>query len=82
MATLYNPNKKRGLFYMPMSGGTGRSTTPPGPAPLAQIDNLNSMSFDGTDDFIKADGIGSLMGNSTNKLSFSCWVKIACRSCH
>tara|TARA_R110000772_G_scaffold2621_1_gene9560 strand:- start:444 stop:1664 length:1221 start_codon:yes stop_codon:yes gene_type:complete len=26
MATLYNPNKKKGLFYMPMSGGTGRST--------------------------------------------------------
>ena len=29
MATLYNPNKKKGLFYMPMSGGTGRSTTVP-----------------------------------------------------
>lgn len=44
---------------------------------LAQIDNLNSMSFDAASgDFIKADGIGSLMGNSTNKLSFSCWVKI------
>ena len=47
-----------------------------GAAGLAQINNLNSMSFDGTSDFIKADGIGSLMGNSTNKLSFSCWVKI------
>jgi len=29
MATLYNPSKKKGLFYMPMSGGTGRSTTVP-----------------------------------------------------
>lgn len=29
MATLYNPNRKKGLFYMPMSGGTGRSTTVP-----------------------------------------------------
>lgn len=54
----------------PGGGGGG------GAPALAQIDNLNSMSFDGTDDFIKADGIGSLMGNSTNKLSFSCWVKI------
>ena len=44
MATLYNPSKKKGLFYMPMSGGTGRSTTP-APTPLAQIDNVYSMQF-------------------------------------
>lgn len=72
MATLYNPNKKRGLFYMPMSGGTGRSTTPPGPAPLAQIDNLNSMSFDGTDEYI----VGSDLGlGVVNKFSITGWWK-------
>ena len=76
MATLYNPNKKRGLFYMPMSGGTGRSTTPPGPAPLAQIDNLNSMSFDGTSDFINAGtGLGNALGSSATNFSVSGWFK-------
>jgi len=44
---------------------------------LDQVDNVYSMLLDSASgDFIKADGIGSLMGNSTNKLSFSCWVKI------
>ena len=78
MATLYNPNKKRGLFYMPMSGGTGRSTTPPGPTPLAQIDNLNSMSFDGASDFIDCGDSDILsFGNGTTDSPFSLsgWVK-------
>lgn len=78
MATLYNPNKKRGLFYMPMSGGTGRSTTPPGPAPLAQIDNLNSMEFDGASDFIDCGDSDILsFGNGTTDSPFSVsgWVK-------
>ena len=69
MATLYNPNKKRGLFYMPMSGGTGRSTTPPGPAPLAQIDNLNSMEFDGINDFVDT---GQIDITGTKSVSF--WI--------
>lgn len=71
MATLYNPNKKRGLFYMPMSGGTGRSTTPPGPAPLAQIDNLNSMQFDGA--FTKINLPSTQI--STGDISISFWLK-------
>lgn len=70
MATLYNPSKKRGLFYMPMSGGTGRSTTPPGPAPLAQIDNLNSMSFDGASDFLTISNPISL----PNDFTWSAWI--------
>ena len=76
MATLYNPSKKKGLFYMPMSGGTGRSTTPPGPAPLAQIDNLNSMSFDGSSDFINnGTGVGNALGSSATNFSISGWFK-------
>ena len=72
MATLYNPNKKRGLFYMPMSGGTGRSTTPPGPAPLAQVTNLNSLQFDGTDEYISGSNLGL---GVVNKFTITGWWK-------
>lgn len=32
--------------------GGGGTPVPPGPTPLAQIDNLNSMSFDGMNDYV------------------------------
>lgn len=74
MATLYNPNRKKGLFYMPMSGGTGRSITPPGPAPLAQVNNVYSMSFDGASDFIDCGNDSSL--SISGDLTISAWVYI------
>jgi hypothetical protein len=39
---------------------------------LAQIDNLNSMSFDGTDDFINVGSSEYL--NGLNKMSVSTWI--------
>ena len=55
---------------MPMSGGTGRSTTP-APTPLAQIDNVYSMSFDGQN-YITIDNSQSTL-NVAN-VSVSAWV--------
>ena len=48
----------------PGGGGT------PGPPPLAQIDNLNSMSFDGASDFITISNPTELTGDFT----ISAWI--------
>ena len=56
---------------MPMSGGTGRSTTPPGPAPLAQVNNVYSMEFDGTNDFISINNSSETL--NVDFISVSAW---------
>jgi len=54
--------------------GGGGTPVPPGPTPLAQIDNLNSMSFDGMNDLID---LGTdVLFDSTGSFSFSAWVNI------
>tara|TARA_R110001583_G_scaffold131713_2_gene283534 strand:- start:1867 stop:3597 length:1731 start_codon:yes stop_codon:yes gene_type:complete len=63
MATLYNPNKKRGLFYMPMSGGTGRSTTvPTDPFPF-------KLKYDVTSGVEKTITIGRIQKTNTNPVT-------------
>ena len=60
----------------PSRPGGGGTPVPPGPTPLAQIDNLNSMSFDGTSDFINAGtGLGNALGSSATNFSVSGWFK-------
>ena len=54
----------------PSRPGGGGTPVPPGPTPLAQIDNLNSMSFDGASDKINCG-----LANTYNVLSLSVWVK-------
>jgi hypothetical protein len=47
-----------------------------GSAPLAQIDNLNSMSFDGASDFINnGTGVGDALGSLATNFSVSGWFK-------
>jgi hypothetical protein len=68
MPTLFNPNRRKGVFMIP-SGAT-KSPTPAPPS----FTNTYSLSFDGVDDYVS-------MGNPTalqitGELTLSCWVKI------
>ena len=43
---------------------------------IAQIDNVYSMAFDGTSDFISlGTGVGNTLGSSITKMSISSWLK-------
>ena len=55
----------------PSRPGGGGTPAPPGPTPLAQIDNLNSMEFDG----VANNKINCGLSNTYNILSLSAWVK-------
>ena len=47
-----------------------------GAAALAQIDNLNSIAFDGVNDYIDAGtGVGNALGSSATNFSVSGWFK-------
>ena len=47
-----------------------------GAASLAQIDNLNSIAFDGVNDYIDAGtGVGNALGSSATNFSVSGWFK-------
>ena len=52
--------------------GGGGTPVPPGPDPIAQINNVYSMSFDGVNDFIDAGNITDL--NSQSAVSTSAWI--------
>ena len=54
----------------PSRPGGGGTPVPPGPTPLAQIDNLNSMSFDGASDFID---LGTMPAFSAD-FAWSAWI--------
>ena len=59
--------------------GGGGTPVPPGPTPLAQIDNLNSMEFDGVNDFIKVrefSNSSSAEGVIIGNITISLWFKI------
>ena len=69
MPTLFNPNRRKGIFMIP-SGAT-KSPTPTPPS----FTNTYSLAFDGVDDYVS-------MGNPTElqitgELTLSCWVKIS-----
>lgn len=58
--------------------GSGGTPVPPGPDPLAQINNVYSMAFDGTNDYIDLGDSDNLsFGNNSTDSSFSLsgWVK-------
>ena len=53
--------------------GGGGTPTPP---PLAQINNVYSMEFDGVNDYIDAGtGVGNALGSSVTNFSVSGWFK-------
>ncbi len=49
--------------------GGGGTPVPPGPDPLAQINNVYSMEFSGTDEYVRTSSI--TIGDT---FTFSCWV--------
>ena len=51
--------------------GGGGTPTPPGPPPLAQVDNLYSYEFDGVNDYIDAGSASYL--NGLSQFSISVW---------
>ncbi len=68
MPTLFNPNRRKGIFMIP-SGAT-KSPTPTPPA----FQNIYSLSFDGVDDYVDC---GTELGNSfgvTTNISISMWI--------
>jgi len=64
MPTLFNPNKKKGVFMVP-SGGT-KSPTPPPPS----FSNTKSLAFDGVDDYVDT---GTSALNGASALTVSVW---------
>lgn len=68
MPTLYNPGKKKGIFFIP-SGAT-KSPTPPTPS----FSNTKSILFDGVDDYIAAGSYTAL--DTTQTFSISMWIKL------
>jgi MSHA biogenesis protein MshQ len=62
-----------------LPGQSGGAPTPPGPPALAQVNNIYSMSFDGTNDFIDlGDSDDFSFGNSStdSPFSISAWVNM------
>jgi hypothetical protein len=63
------------LASLPGSSRPGSGVTPSAP-PLAQIDNVYSMEFDGVNDYIDAGtGVGNALGSSVTNFSVSGWFK-------
>tara|TARA_R110001632_G_scaffold210291_1_gene335294 strand:+ start:52 stop:783 length:732 start_codon:yes stop_codon:yes gene_type:complete len=59
----------------PSRPGGGGTPVPPGPTPLAQIDNVYSMEFDGADESINLGVSPPPLNTSFQKASFSLWAK-------
>ena len=59
--------------------GGGGTPVPPGPDPLAQVDNVYSMNFDGTNDYIDlgdSDDLSFGNGTTDSPFSISAWVNM------
>jgi hypothetical protein len=76
MPTLFNPNRKKGVFMIPSGATKSPTPTPPPPS----FTNTYSLAFDGVDDFMSYSNSwfapstpNQSTGNSVG--SFSCWFK-------
>jgi len=62
-----------------LPGQSGGVPTPPGPTPLAQVNNVYSMEFDGINDYVTTSN--NTIGNiSNNAYTFSAWINITANS--
>lgn len=68
MPTLYNPGKKKGIFFIP-SGATVSPITP-----VPAFSNTKSTLFDGIDDYVDCGNITTL--NGATEATWSCWFKL------
>lgn len=68
MPTLYNPGKKKGIFFIP-SGATVSPITP-----VPAFSNTKSTLFDGIDDYVDCGTVTTL--NGLSEASWSFWVKV------
>lgn len=55
--------------------GGGGTPVPPGPTPLAQVNNVYSMEFDGSSDYVTMGNVLDTSSTGASAFSMSCWFK-------
>ena len=58
-----------------LPGQSGGAPTPPGPPALAQVNNVYSMEFDGSNDYVTMGNVLNTSSTGTSAFSMSCWFK-------